>query len=51
MSIELLTYFLTQYLGMAATAKNQNMIDKVRLLCEVPVPWCSEYERMISSQT
>ena len=33
---------------MAATQIDQAIIDEVKLLSEVPVPWCSEFEKMIS---
>jgi hypothetical protein len=32
---------------MAANTRDQIMIDKVKL-SEVPVPWCPEFEKMIS---
>ena len=49
MSADVLSYFyfLTRFLVMAATTKNQSAIDKVKR-SEVPVPWCDEFEAMIS---
>jgi hypothetical protein len=32
---------------MAATIKSQSAIDKAKL-SEVPVPWCLEFEKMVS---
>jgi hypothetical protein len=33
---------------MAATSKNPEIIDEIKHLVEIPVPWCDEYERMVS---
>jgi maltose O-acetyltransferase len=34
--------------NMAALHKNQEIIDEVKRLGEAPIPWCDEYEKMIS---
>jgi hypothetical protein len=49
MSADVLSYFyfLTRLLVMAATTKNKSATDKVKR-SEVPVPWCAEFEAMIS---
>jgi hypothetical protein len=48
MSAEILNYLVDKLLSMAATSRSQSMVDKVKSLSEIPIPCCSEYEKMIS---
>ena len=48
MSTALLSYLVEKLLSMATTTQSQTTA-KVKM-SEVPVPWCPEYEKMISGE-